>query len=172
MPSQESKKALILASKSEQQSIDIGAALGEVLENQLLSDHWKGGATIGLSGTLGAGKTKLTQGIAFGLGVPVDNVTSPTFTLCVPHQGHLPMLHLDAYRLGSLEEVDELGLDEQLELGVVLIVEWAERIAAALPPLDVSVHVSQLEESSREFRFSWNTSGGQSIVEALAAKLS
>lgn len=102
-----------------------------------LPDAW----VIALQGTLGAGKTCLTQGLAEGLDVPPDQVTSPTFTLCVPHQGRVPLVHLDAYRIRHAEEVDELGLDEWVEQGAVLVIEWPERIEGLPPPIDWQIQL-------------------------------
>ena len=83
----------------------LGKLLGESLTPSLV---------IGLVGTLGSGKTRLVKAIATGLGIDPLNVASPTFTICVPHQGRLKILHLDAYRIEHQEEIDELGLDLSL----------------------------------------------------------
>ncbi len=107
------------------------------------------GTVIGLSGTLGAGKTRLTQGIGLGLGVPSDSIVSPTFTLCVPYQGRLRLLHLDAYRIQDPSEIDELGLDEAVEDGAVLIIEWHERFAAFFPPLDLRINLELIDDQGR-----------------------
>ena len=109
------------------------------LIGQFIGEHLDPGTVIALDGTLGAGKTHLTQGIAAGLGVPAGSVVSPTFTICIPYEARLLMLHLDAYRIKSPEEVDQLGLDESVSDGVVLVVEWASRIEAMLPPIDLKI---------------------------------
>ena len=84
---------------------------------QNLAEQLQPGLVIGLDGTLGSGKTRLVQAIAKGLGITSDQVVSPTFTICVPHSGRLKILHVDAYRINHEEEVDELGLDEDVENG-------------------------------------------------------
>ena len=88
---------------------------------QTIGATLQAGTVLGLDGTLGAGKTRLTQAIGVGLGIKQGNVVSPTFTIMVPHMGRLPLIHLDAYRIKSPEEVDELGLDEVISDGLSLI---------------------------------------------------
>ncbi len=100
-------------------------ALGERLAGLL-----RAGDLVLLTGDLGAGKTTLTQGIGLGLGVR-GAVTSPTFVISRIHPGPLPLVHVDAYRLGGLEELDDLDLDVSLEDSVT-VVEWGGGIAEAL----------------------------------------
>lgn len=91
------------------------------------------GDVILLEGELGAGKTTFTQGLAAGLGVSAD-VLSPTFALMSEYRkGRIPLLHVDAYRLSSASEADQLGLDEYIDGGWAAVVEWAGNIAGALP---------------------------------------
>lgn len=145
-------------SESEQQTAELGERLGQELEP---------GTVIGLDGTLGSGKTRLTQGIGRGLEIAEGAVVSPTYTLCVPHEGRLGLLHLDAYRIADPSEVDELGLDELTENGVVLIVEWSERIEGLLPPIDLKVVIEPSGELVREFEFQALTSVGQRLLQQL-----
>jgi tRNA threonylcarbamoyladenosine biosynthesis protein TsaE len=84
------------------------------------------GARVFLYGELGAGKTAFVRGLATGLGVDPDDVSSPTFTLVQEYRGRLPLYHVDLYRLTSAE-VDDLGLDALAADGV-LAIEWAERM--------------------------------------------
>jgi tRNA threonylcarbamoyladenosine biosynthesis protein TsaE len=91
-------------------------------------------ATVALHGDLGAGKTTWVQGLAIGFGID-DPVTSPTFTIYTLHQGMARMLaHLDAYRLGSADEAQDLLLEEFLVSPWCLAVEWPERVPGWLPP--------------------------------------
>lgn len=103
---------------------EIGELLGAVLA---------AGDMVVLDGPLGAGKTTFTQGIARGLGI-AEQVTSPTFVVArelpAGRRGHR-MLHVDAYRISSLPEWDDLDLDLE---SAVAVVEWGQRIADALPP--------------------------------------
>lgn len=91
------------------------------------------GTVLALHGDLGVGKTTFVQGLAHGLGITAP-VTSPTFNLFTLHRGPVNLVHLDAYRLGSAREFEELLLDEFLSPPWVLAVEWPERIAEAIPP--------------------------------------
>ncbi|QOR45098.1 tRNA (adenosine(37)-N6)-threonylcarbamoyltransferase complex ATPase subunit type 1 TsaE [Trueperella pecoris] len=91
----------------------VGRALGELAQP---------GDLIMLNGPLGAGKTTMTQGIAAGLGV-ADHVSSPTFVIAQIHPGRIDLVHVDAYRLTSMEELDALDLDASLEESVT-VVEW------------------------------------------------
>ena len=104
---------------------------------------------IGLNGTLGTGKTRLTQGIGLGLAIPADTITSPTYTIGVPYYGRLPLYHLDAYRINDISEVDELGLDEWVEDGAILVIEWSDRWAKFLPPMDLRISIEHQDDQTR-----------------------
>lgn len=149
-------------SSSEEQTSRLGQAIGESLE---------AGMVIGLNGTLGSGKTRLTQSIGSALGIPAGQVVSPTFTICVPHEGRLLMLHLDAYRIEQPEEIDELGLDEQTDEGAVLIVEWAERIEPYLPPVDLVVSIEPTGKTERTFQFDPKSDRGCRLLRSVAIHL-
>ncbi len=104
-----------------------------------------------LHGDLGVGKTVFVKGLAQGLGLDPDAVTSPTFTLVHEHlAGRLPLMHLDLYRLPTTE-LDEVGLDPDLAVRGVVVVEWAERLAR--PPAGaLGVHIGDLGGEAREIR--------------------
>src|SRR5439155_20081314 len=91
------------------------------------------GAVVALLGTLGAGKTRLVQAIAAACGVPREEVVSPTFVLCQQYRGRRTINHLDAYRLRDVDELRELGIEELFASDAITIIEWADRIADALP---------------------------------------
>jgi tRNA threonylcarbamoyladenosine biosynthesis protein TsaE len=129
------------------------------------------GTVIGLDGTLGTGKTRLTQGIGIGLGVSPGNVVSPTFIM-MPHAGRLTLIHLDAYRIKSPEEVDELGLDELVSDGAVLVVEWAQRIADLLPKVDISVRIEHVDDSRRQFQLVASSGRGNALLAAVKQQFS
>jgi tRNA threonylcarbamoyladenosine biosynthesis protein TsaE len=94
-----------------------------------LASEMTPGTTILLFGDLGAGKTAFVKGLAEGLGLDPDDVTSPTFTLVHEYRGgRLPLIHVDLYRLDTAE-LDDIGLDLDLALTGVVAVEWAERLA-------------------------------------------
>jgi tRNA threonylcarbamoyladenosine biosynthesis protein TsaE len=107
----------VLISESEDATAELGASLGRSIQ---------AGSVVLLEGELGAGKTAFVRGLAAGLGVEGDQVSSPTFTLVQEYRGRLPLLHADLYRV-SVAESDELGLDE-LGLQGVVAVEWAEKL--------------------------------------------
>lgn len=85
-----------------------------------------------LSGDLGTGKTAFAQGFAKGLGVE-EPVTSPAFILVRTYEGRLPMVHLDVYRLDTMQELVDLGIAELLDDGAVTLVEWGDAVAQGLP---------------------------------------
>lgn len=97
------------------------SAAGERLAGQVA-----GGDLILIHGPLGAGKTALVRGLARGLGVSEDEVSSPTFTLIQEYRGRVPLYHVDLYRL-SEREADDLGLDDLLAGGGMVAIEWPER---------------------------------------------
>jgi tRNA threonylcarbamoyladenosine biosynthesis protein TsaE len=105
-----------------------------------------------LTGPLGAGKTALTQGIGAGLGVP-GRVVSPTFVIARVHAGgRIPLVHVDAYRLSSLAEVDDLDLDVDLADSVT-VVEWGAGLVEQLAEARLRIEISRLADSEeREVR--------------------
>lgn len=109
------------------------------------------GDVVLLHGDLGAGKTVFVKGLAQGLGLDPDAVTSPTFTLVHEYPGgRLPLIHLDLYRLARAE-LDEVGLDPDLAARGVVVVEWAERLARA-PRGAAVVRIGDLGAEAREIR--------------------
>src|SRR5213593_3250525 len=103
------------------------AAIGRDLAPQLSA-----GSVVLLFGDLGAGKTAFVRGLAEGLGIKSEEVSSPTFTIMQEYRGgRLPLYHVDLYRLDDPREIDDLGLDEIAEEGV-LAIEWAEKLDARL----------------------------------------
>jgi tRNA threonylcarbamoyladenosine biosynthesis protein TsaE len=99
---------------------------------RLIGEQAQAGDIYLLTGSLGAGKTCLTQGIAWGLGV-MGYARSPTFVLMTRYQGRLTLHHLDLYRINDPLEAWDLGLDEQLSGDGVCVVEWADRAEEVFP---------------------------------------
>ena len=108
----------IVSTASEAATVELGRALGAGLSR---------GAVVLLRGELGAGKTAFVRGLAMGLGVEEDSVSSPTFTLIQEYRAPVPLYHVDLYRV-SAAEAEDLGLEELNQQGVVAI-EWAEKLA-------------------------------------------
>jgi tRNA threonylcarbamoyladenosine biosynthesis protein TsaE len=109
-----------------------------------LGRRLRAGDLVILSGELGAGKTTFTQGLADGLGVR-GPITSPTFVIARVHPslvGGAPLVHVDAYRLGSLDELDDLDLDTGVEQSVT-VVEWGEGKAEVLSGQRITVHIDR-----------------------------
>lgn len=126
-------------------SLDDTAHLG-VLMAQALAP----GDVCSFTGTLGAGKTRLIQAIAAGLGVEQEQVTSPTFVLVNEYRsGRLPIYHLDAYRLKDDDEFLELGPEEMCDSGGVTLIEWGDRVAHLLPPRLQTVAIEFTPEGHR-----------------------
>ena len=107
------------------------------------------GAVVALVGPLGAGKTHLARAIAEGVGADGRAVASPTFTLIHEYAGRVPVYHFDAYRLRGPADLADLGADEYLDGGGVCLVEWADRVEAALPAERLRVTLSVTGEMSR-----------------------
>jgi tRNA threonylcarbamoyladenosine biosynthesis protein TsaE len=122
-------------------SVETTRALGGALAAML-----REGDLIILTGDLGAGKTALAQGIGAGLGVS-EPMLSPTFTVVREYVGRLPIQHLDVYRLGHLQEVLDLGIDEVLDSGVT-IVEWGDAALDALGDERLEITISLLPEGA------------------------
>ena len=113
-----------------------------------LADLLQAGDLVVLVGPLGAGKTALTQGIGQGLGVR-EPVTSPTFVIARVHTGgRLPLVHVDAYRLGSVADVDDLDLDASADESVT-VVEWGQGLVEQLADEHLEVQLEREDDDVR-----------------------
>ena len=133
-----------LESHSAQQTIDLGTELGRRLHR---------GDVVALHGPLGAGKTTLVKGIALSLHIQ-EPVTSPSFTLIAEYEGYLDGLpvvlyHVDLYRIGHPQEIEDLGLEEILNGSGICVIEWAEKASDFLPESAIQVKVGLLEGQHR-----------------------
>ena len=118
------------------------------------------GAVIAYRGDLGAGKTAFTRGLARGLGV-TDRVTSPTYTIVNEYLGgRMPLFHFDMYRLGSEDELFDIGWDDYLERGGVCAVEWSENVWGAMEDAIV-ITITRLDEDTRKI----DIEGGDLIAD-------
>jgi tRNA threonylcarbamoyladenosine biosynthesis protein TsaE len=130
---------LTITTHSESETADVARNLAPTLS---------AGSIVLLYGDLGAGKTAFVRGLAAGLGVSPDQVSSPTFTLIQEYRGgRLPMLHVDLYRLDDPREIDDLGLEE-LGAESVLAIEWAEKLREA-PEGAIRVKITDAGVSDR-----------------------
>jgi tRNA threonylcarbamoyladenosine biosynthesis protein TsaE len=131
-------------SRSPEQTRRVGSRLGGALQ---------AGDVICLQGDLGAGKTTFVQGIAQGWG-SVDSVSSPTFILVNMYRraDQSQLFHMDAYRLESTPEAEELDLDSMLAQGALLI-EWPERMNGLIPAERLWVNLEHIDEEEREMKF-------------------
>lgn len=133
---------------SAQETVDLGEKIGSLL---------KSGDVIAMTGTLAAGKTTITKGIAKALGI-TDVVTSPTFCLISEYEGtKLPLYHMDVYRLDGPEDFINLGVEDMLDGDGVCIVEWSEKVSSELPKRTIKIEITPLEDGSRQIKIdNWN----------------
>ena len=103
----------------------------------------RAGQVYTLTGDLGVGKTVFTQGVAAGLGI-TEPVSSPTFTIVqVYEEGRLPVYHFDVYRIGDIEEMEEIGYDDYFFGEGICLIEWAELIEEILPDDRISITIEK-----------------------------
>ena len=149
-----------LISHSSEQTQEFGVHIGEsALPGDILL----------LVGSLGAGKTCLTQGIAWGLNIK-EYAASPSFVVVRELYGRLPLYHVDLYRLDNIEEITELGLDEYLYGNGVCVVEWAEKGLSVLPPEHLLIQISYLSDTERSFQLKPNGERYLELVAQLKAR--
>ena len=115
---------MIIETNSEKETFELGKKIGE---------NAKAGQIYTLTGDLGVGKTVFTQGLAAGLGI-TEPVNSPTFTIVQMYEdGRLPFYHFDVYRIGDIEEMEEIGYEDCFYGEGVCLIEWADLIQEILP---------------------------------------
>jgi tRNA threonylcarbamoyladenosine biosynthesis protein TsaE len=133
----------IVESFSEQDTFQVGYRMGT---------ECKRGDIVLLNGDLGVGKTVFTKGFGEGLGVK-DTINSPTFTIMQIYEtGRLPLYHFDVYRIGDLEEMEEIGYEDYFYGDGVCLIEWAELIQELLPDKVVKVTIEKELEKGFEYR--------------------
>ena len=149
-----------LSSPTHETTQHVGEVMGETVAE---------GDIICLHGDLGAGKTTLTQGLARGLGC-ISRVTSPTFTLVHEHFGRLHLYHLDCYRLDGPDDLEPLGAEDWIGRDGVCVIEWPERVLAALPPDRLDVWISVVE-SCRAIELRAAGPRSQRLLQSVGGKL-
>ncbi|MCC8136885.1 MAG: tRNA (adenosine(37)-N6)-threonylcarbamoyltransferase complex ATPase subunit type 1 TsaE [Clostridiales bacterium] len=134
---------MTIETNSEQETFSFGRRLGEKA---------KSGQVFALEGDLGVGKTVLTKGLAEGLGI-TEPVSSPTFTIVqIYEEGRLPLYHFDVYRIGDIEEMDEIGYEDYFYGEGVCLIEWANLISEILPPQTVHIRIEKDLERGFDYR--------------------
>lgn len=116
-----------------------------------MAKYLPAGTLVALTGTLGAGKTRLVRAVAEELGVAEGKVQSPTFVLIREYAGQRPVYHFDAYRLRDEDEFLQLGPDEYFDSDGLSFVEWADKVENCLPPEKLKIDVQVLDTAERLF---------------------
>ena len=138
---------LTFTTSSAEETITLGEKIGRLL---------KKGDIIAMQGTLAAGKTTITKGIAKALGI-TDTITSPTFCLISEYQGTMPLYHMDVYRLDGTEDFINLGTDDMLYGDGVSIIEWSEKIMNELPSNTIVLKITPQDDGKRLIEIdNWN----------------
>ena len=138
---------LTFKTSSAEETIELGKKIGKLL---------KKGDIIAMQGTLAAGKTTITKGIAAALGI-TETITSPTFCLISEYQGTMPLYHMDVYRLDGTEDFINLGTDDMLYGDGVSIIEWSEKIMDELPSNTIVLKITPQEDGKRLIEIdNWN----------------
>ncbi len=162
---------LSLRTTSADATFEIGHRLGELLAARVTEpgdDSSRVGATIALVGDLGTGKTIFTKGFACGAGCADHRlVSSPTYVLEQIYDGVRPIHHYDAYRLAGEEELEALGFAERLRAGVLIVIEWADRVASMLPSDHLSIELAHAGDEERSLLFTGSASVWADVFERL-----
>ena len=134
---------MIIETRSAKETYDLGKKIGS---------HAKAGEVYTLVGDLGVGKTVFTQGLAKGLGIE-EPISSPTFTIVqVYDDGRLPFYHFDVYRIGDIEEMDEIGFEDCFYGEGVCLIEWSQLIPEILPDEVIRIRIEKDLEQGFDFR--------------------
>ena len=134
---------MIIETKNAKETFQLGEKIGEkALPGQIYT----------LNGDLGVGKTVFTQGVASGLGIR-EPVNSPTFTILQEYEGgRLPFYHFDVYRIGDIEEMEEIGYDDYFFGEGICLIEWAQLIEEILPENVISVTIEKNPAKDFDYR--------------------
>jgi tRNA threonylcarbamoyladenosine biosynthesis protein TsaE len=138
---------------------------------ELLGTRLGAGDVVCLYGDLGAGKTSLAFGIAMGLDVQEQYITSPTFSFVNEYKGRVPFYHIDLYRLKTPSELEGIGFEEYIDSDGVTVIEWADRAEDELPEECFSIYLSYVSENSREMGFLAEGERYKKLLEGLKEDL-
>lgn len=134
---------MVIETRSAEETFALGEKIGR---------NSKAGQVYTLVGDLGVGKTVFTQGLAKGLGIE-EPISSPTFTIIQEYDGtRLPFYHFDVYRIGDIEEMDEIGFDDYIYGNGVCMIEWANLIEEILPEKRTEIIIEKDLERGFEYR--------------------
>ena len=134
---------MVIETGSPEETFELGKKIGS---------RAKAGQVYTLTGDLGTGKTVFTQGVAAGLGI-TEPVNSPTFTIVqVYEEGRLPFYHFDVYRIGDIEEMEEIGYDDYFFGNGICLIEWAELIEEILPEDRISITIQKNLKKGFDYR--------------------
>ncbi len=143
---------MMIETNTPKETFDFGKHLGE---------HAEAGTVYTLIGDLGVGKTVLTQGLAKGLNI-TEPVNSPTFTIVqIYEEGRLPLYHFDVYRIGDVEEMEEIGYEDYFYGEGVTLIEWANLIEDILPEHYTEIRIEKDLEKGFDYRKITVTSKGE-----------
>ena len=156
-------KILVITTHSADETRQLGRKIGRLIKQPLV---------IALIGDLGSGKTAFVQGLAIGLDVPVEYyITSPTFTLINEYPARLPLYHADLYRLETVRDLEDVGLDELLYGQGVLAVEWADKLVADLSGNYLVLQFEIIDDNCRKIDLIAYGHIGINLIKALEIQL-
>ncbi len=135
-------------------------ALGEQLGAALLPKDF-----VGLSGQLGAGKTQFSRGVAQGTGVPLEDVSSPTYSIVQTYRGRLELHHVDLYRLATDDDLFAIGWFDLLEGDGAFLVEWVDQVRSAAPSDALTVSIAVLGPEQRRFELRATGPSSQALLQ-------
>ena len=134
---------MVIETNTERETYELGVEMGE---------RAGAGQVYTLVGDLGVGKTVFTKGLAAGLGI-MEPVSSPTFTIVqIYEEGRLPFYHFDVYRIGDVEEMDEIGYEDYIYGGGVSLIEWADLIREILPEHFTEIKIEKNLQKGFDYR--------------------
>ncbi len=137
-----------------------------------IADSVTEGLVIGLTGTLGAGKTRLVQMIGRAWQIPDREIVSPTFTLCTIHQGTHEFHHVDAYRIEDDDQWMELEFDEVIDDGKIVFIEWVEKFDHFMPDDWLRIELEILGEETRMIGMTASGPKSRKVLEGVRKRLS
>jgi len=157
-------KQINIKTHSTDETRKLGQKIGILIKQPLV---------IALTGDLGSGKTAFVQGLAKGLAVPDGYyITSPTFTLINEYPGRYPLVHVDLYRLETIDGLEDIGLDEMLHGQAVLAIEWADKLWDGLPAEHLLITLEIIDDDRRTLGLNATGQNVVNLIKALEDELS